>query len=170
MIDVSPSARAELDAHLRSIAEVLRRDGSDNDQVDTVLAAVEEQVLETATGLQLRDAPNMRGLLRTLDAPEDYGERDVSVAPRHRELARVAMWLAVGGPFFGIGCGAVAGLLGSDGAAFGSLIILVASGLGVAVGLAARADPQGRVAAAISGLVFGGYWAMLFIVDAVTNS
>lgn len=169
MSELHPSARSELDQHLAAITSVLRNDGRDADEVRTVVAAVEEQVLETATSLQCGDAANMRGLLQTLDAPAEYAESRPERASHPAGLARLAMRFAVGGPFFGIGAGAVAGLLGSDGAAFGSLIILVAAGLGVALGIAARRHPQGRIAAVISALVFGGYWAMLFIVDAATN-
>ena len=169
MSEVHPLARQELDQHLVAITGVLRSDGRDEDEVLTVVAAVEEQVLEIATSLQRGDASNMRGLLRTLDPPSDYAEAPRTAVPSSG-LGRLAMWLAVGGPFFGIGAGAVAGLLGSDGSAFGSLVILVAAGLGVAVGIAAREHAQGRVAAVISALVFGGYWAMLFIVDAVVGS
>ncbi len=170
MIEIHPSARAELDAPLRSIEQVLRADGRDGDEIDTIVAAVEEQVLDTATSLQLEGASNMRGLLQTLDAPSDYGEAPHEPNVRPGGVVRLAMWFAVGGPFFGIGAGAVAGLMGADGAAFGSLIILVTAGLGVALGVASREHRLGRVAAVISALVFAGYWAMLFIVDAVVGS
>lgn len=170
MTEFDSAAQRELAAYLSDIETVLRHDGREPDEVETIVAAVEERVLDTATEAQRTDAANMRGLLRSLDPPEAYGRpvsSSGSVEPG-AGLARVGLVLAIAGPFVGIGAGAVAGMMGSDGSAFGSLVILVAAALGVAVGLATRRHRHGRTAAAISAAVFAGYWAMLFIVDALS--
>ena len=169
MVDFDPAARASLDAYLAAIASTLERNGHDPEEIDTIIGAVEERVLETATDVQRTDAVNMRAFLRTLDEPQAYAttvvEAEGSAAPGR--LNDIALALAVGGPFLGIAAGAAAGMLGHDGAAFGSLLILVSAGLGVLCGLFGR-QRKGYVAAAISGIVIAAYIAILVIGDALS--
>ncbi len=171
MTELSPEARRALDAHLRAISQALERAGRTADEIETISDAVEERVLETASPLQCSDAANMRGLLRTLDPPEDFEERGVEVATVDdgARLALIAFWIAVAGPCVGIAAGAVAGLLGSDGSAFGSLVILTLAGLGALLGLLGRRHPRGRAGLVISLSVIGAYIAILVIGDALAG-
>lgn len=167
MTELTSASRRVLEQHLAQIREAMTTKGAELDEIEMVVGAVEERVLETATQTQCTDPTSMRGLLRSMDSPDDYGAARGEPRDASATLAHTAFVLGVGGPLIGIAAGGVAGLADADGAAFGSLVILVCAGLAVGTGVVARGDPRGRSGAWFGLAVVFVYLAILLVGNAI---
>lgn len=150
-----------------SVADVLRSDGVNDDDIASVCDALKAQIFDIASQRGAATEDSVSQAIASMEDPSSFAavEEHSNVAGNEamQQLASLSFVTAISGPALAIVAGVLASFMGYEGWEFGSFILFSAASVALLFGIISRDNPKGRAAIKISLGTLAGYFALVLI-------